>query len=158
MVILQGGVLRRIPNHKQMRTIYFTMTLIMPAYFILAISLSTLFFGMGLFLYSFASAFVVPCLTSLVAELCTDGDKGTTMGVFRSLGALARAFGPVFSSIVFWALGPTTCYCIGGILFIIPLVVLRSYSSSTYQCVTKKNQPENSTIKLETSDNKDTTD
>ena len=28
------------------------------------------------------------------------------MGVFRSLGALGRALGPAFGSLLFWSLGP----------------------------------------------------
>lgn len=68
------------------------------------------------------------------------------MGVLRSIGALARACGPVFGSmstfkesffkypfkatlfssrLVFWLMGPTLCYMIGGLLLLIPLVMLR---------------------------------
>ena len=45
-----------------------------------------------------ASATVVPCLTTLVSMYGGDDQKGTIMGVFRSLGALARALGPVMAS------------------------------------------------------------
>ena len=45
-----------------------------------------------------ASATVVPCLTTLVSMYGGDDQKGTIMGVFRSLGALARALGPVVAS------------------------------------------------------------
>lgn len=46
-----------------------------------------------------ASATVVPCLTTLISGFGGADQKGVVMGVFRSLGALARAFGPVLSSI-----------------------------------------------------------
>ena len=45
-----------------------------------------------------ASATVVPCLTTLVSVYGGEDQKGTIMGVFRSLGALARALGPVVAS------------------------------------------------------------
>ena len=45
-----------------------------------------------------ASATVVPCLTTMISIYGGADQKGTIMGVFRSLGALARAFGPVFAS------------------------------------------------------------
>lgn len=45
-----------------------------------------------------ASAIVVPCLTSCVSNLASAHSKGATIGVFRCLGALARALGPLFAS------------------------------------------------------------
>jgi hypothetical protein len=42
---------------------------------------------------------VVPCLTTLVSKYGGVEQKGTVMGVFRSLGALARALGPIVASI-----------------------------------------------------------
>jgi len=45
-----------------------------------------------------ASATVVPSLTTMVSVYGRDDQKGTVMGVFRALGALARALGPVFAS------------------------------------------------------------
>jgi len=37
-------------------------------------------------------------MTTLISGFGTESQKGAVMGVFRSLGALARAFGPVFAS------------------------------------------------------------
>lgn len=38
-------------------------------------------------------------MTTMVSKFGNDDEKGTILGVFRSLGALARALGPVFGSI-----------------------------------------------------------
>lgn len=46
-----------------------------------------------------ATSIVVPCLTTLASHYGSDAHKGKAMGTFRSLGALARAVGPVFASI-----------------------------------------------------------
>lgn len=46
-----------------------------------------------------ATSIVVPCMTTLVSHYGSDAHKGKAMGTFRSLGALARAVGPVFASI-----------------------------------------------------------
>ena len=64
------------------------------------------------------------------------------MGVFRSLGALGRALGPAFGSLLFWSLGPGSgkrlsfncghnfsteiSYAVGGLLLLIPWAILRS--------------------------------
>ncbi len=45
-----------------------------------------------------ASATVVPCVTTLVSGCGSADQKGTIMGIFRSLGALARALGPIIAS------------------------------------------------------------
>ncbi|KAK0397391.1 hypothetical protein QR680_002110 [Steinernema hermaphroditum] len=82
-------------------------------------------FYFGLSLYAVASATVVPCITSCVLELANESDKGVTTGIFRSLGALARALGPMVASTLFWVVGPAFCYAVGGLSLAIPLVLLR---------------------------------
>lgn len=51
-----------------------------------------------LYLFS-ATSIVVPCMTTMASHYGSDAHKGKAMGTFRSLGALARAVGPVFASI-----------------------------------------------------------
>lgn len=46
-----------------------------------------------------ATAFAVTCLTTLVSRYGNDDQKGSVLGIFRSLGALARAVGPVVGCI-----------------------------------------------------------
>ena len=41
---------------------------------------------------------MVPCLTALASENGPESQKGTVLGIWRSLGALARALGPVVIS------------------------------------------------------------
>ena len=44
------------------------------------------------------SAIVIPCLTSMTAAYGRADQKGAVIGTLRSLGALARAVGPLASS------------------------------------------------------------
>ena len=71
-----------------------------------------------------ASAVVVPCLTSLVASYGTMDQKGTVMGIFRSLGAMARALGPVLACTIYWCFGALTCYTLGAVALVVPCVLL----------------------------------
>lgn len=41
------------------------------------------------------AATVVPCLTTLISRNGKPHQKGVIVGIFRSLGALARALGPI---------------------------------------------------------------
>lgn len=52
----------------------------------------------GCFLFLIASATVVPSMTTMISGYGTDSQKGAVMGVFRALGALARALGPLVAS------------------------------------------------------------
>lgn len=49
--------------------------------------------------FCIATAFVVTCMTTLISEYGKHDQKGTVLGIFRSIGALARALGPIFASI-----------------------------------------------------------
>lgn len=46
-----------------------------------------------------ATAMVVTCMMTMVSHFGSHDQKGTVMGIFRSLGALARALGPILASI-----------------------------------------------------------
>ena len=59
-------------------------------------SVGQLYFA--LFLYAIPSATVIPSLTTLASNHSSDNQKGTVLGILRSLGALARACGPILSS------------------------------------------------------------
>lgn len=68
---------------------------------------------------------VVPCLMTMASMYGSEQQKGTLMGIFRSLGALARAIGPIFASIVFWSLNSTTTYLTGALFLFWPVLTLR---------------------------------
>jgi len=52
-------------------------------------------------------------------------ERGAALGIFRSLGALARGFGPLFASSLFWCFGPGVAYIVGAIFLLLPLEALR---------------------------------
>uniref|UniRef100_A0A914EF23 Major facilitator superfamily (MFS) profile domain-containing protein n=1 Tax=Acrobeloides nanus TaxID=290746 RepID=A0A914EF23_9BILA len=126
MFILQASYVRRIPNARQHMAALVGISLIIPGYLFIGIAHQQYIFYAGLALYSIASAIVVPSLTTLISNLSPEHEKGGTMGVFRSIGALARACGPIFGASMFWLCGPTFCYAFGGFLLAIPLIMLRS--------------------------------
>lgn len=74
------------------------MFLIIPAFVIIGWTTDVRLFYFGLFLYSISSAIVVPCLTTLASRFGPKDQKGVSLGIFRSIGSLARAAGPLFAS------------------------------------------------------------
>ncbi|CAK1547298.1 unnamed protein product [Leptosia nina] len=78
----------------------------------------------GLVLFALSTAFAVSCMTSMAAAQAPEESRGAVLGTVRSLGALARAAGPLIASTVYWCYGASVTYTIGAIILIIPAVML----------------------------------
>ncbi|KAI1708877.1 major facilitator superfamily domain-containing protein [Ditylenchus destructor] len=125
MALLQGGFVRRIPLNRQHRAATIGLAIVVPAFLLISLAFNQSILYLSLALYAAASAIVVPCLTTLVSAQCDENSKGACMGVFRSIGALSRACGPIFGSLLFWAMGPSLAYAIGGCLLVYPVYLMR---------------------------------
>ncbi|XP_050546290.1 major facilitator superfamily domain-containing protein 10 [Daktulosphaira vitifoliae] len=125
MALLQGGWVRKIPPSQTAKTATMGLLLIVPSFLCIGISNSSSLFIFGLILFAFSTSIVVPCMTTLASHYGSDAHKGKAMGTFRSLGALARAIGPVIASLSYWSIGPEITYCVGGILLLHPWFTLR---------------------------------
>ncbi|MBI2436033.1 MAG: MFS transporter [Candidatus Hydrogenedentes bacterium] len=77
----------------------------------------------GLFFLAAGAAQATPCLTALVSMYTPAHDQGRTVGVFRSLGALARALGPLVASLMYWRVGADVAYYLGAASIILPLAL-----------------------------------
>ncbi|GFR08914.1 major facilitator superfamily domain-containing protein 10 [Trichonephila clavata] len=138
MIFIQGGYVRRIPPGKETKSAAIGALLIIPAFILIGISNSIGVLYVGLALYAYASATVVPCLTTIASKFGSTSQKGTVLGIFRSLGSLARAFGPLVFAVAYWSLTPTVSYCIGGLLLIVPLLLILNLSKELPQLVVKE--------------------
>nr|XP_055240368.1 major facilitator superfamily domain-containing protein 10 isoform X4 [Gorilla gorilla gorilla] len=98
MATIQGAYARRIHPGGEVAAVKRALLLLVPAFLLIGWGRSLPVLGLGLLLYSFAAAVVVPCLSSVVAGYGSPGQKGTVMGTLRSLGALARAAGPLVAA------------------------------------------------------------
>uniref|UniRef100_A0A671UG44 Major facilitator superfamily domain-containing protein 10 n=2 Tax=Sparus aurata TaxID=8175 RepID=A0A671UG44_SPAAU len=125
MALIQGGYARRIKPGHHIKAVRMAIIALIPAFVLIGLSWNITMLYVGLALYSFAAAIVVPCLSTLVSDHGSASQKGTVMGILRSLGALARALGPVVSSSVYWIAGAQTCFLLTSASFIIPLALLR---------------------------------
>ncbi|XP_077572115.1 major facilitator superfamily domain-containing protein 10 isoform X2 [Stigmatopora nigra] len=124
MASIQGGYTRRIKPGHHAKAVRMAIATLIPAFILIGISWNIAVLYMGLALYSFAAAVVVPCLSMLVSEHGSASQKGTVMGILRSLGALARALGPVATSSVYWLAGAHMCFLVTSASLLIPLILL----------------------------------
>ncbi|XP_020283576.1 major facilitator superfamily domain-containing protein 10 isoform X1 [Pseudomyrmex gracilis] len=124
MAVLQGGWVRHIPPNKTKAISELGLWLIIPAFICIGVATSVLLLCTGIFLFAVSTAMVVTCMMTLVTRIGPEYQKGAITGIFRSLGALARACGPVIASLAFWCIGSSLTYLIGAVLLTLPPLIL----------------------------------
>ncbi|XP_011303553.1 major facilitator superfamily domain-containing protein 10 [Fopius arisanus] len=129
MATLQGGFVRRIPADKTKFFAEFGLWLIIPAFVFIGIAGNVGVLYVGIFIFSVSTAMAVTCLSTLVTRIGPEHQKGTITGIFRSLGALARASGPIIASIAFWSIGSTVTYLIGAVVLAVPPLILHTVNN-----------------------------
>ncbi len=124
LALVQGGyVRRRAPIIGPKRMSVHGFAALIPGMFMLAFAQTAPLMYLGLFFMAVGSAQVIPCLTSLASAYAPANVQGRVLGVFRSLGALARGVGPLFACVLYWRLGATIAYAILAAAVIIPLAI-----------------------------------
>ena len=125
LAFVQGGVVRRKAasiGEKKMATM--GLILLIPGLLSIAFAKTTLLLYVGLFFLACGSAMVIPCLTSLVTLYTPAEVQGKSIGIFRSLGALARVLGPIFAAIVYYKFGSSSPYLFGSAFLLIPIYMI----------------------------------
>lgn len=77
----------------------------------------------GVAVLVFGSGLVNPSTTGLISLYASQAEQGRVLGIFRSLGSLARAVTPLLAGIVFWMAGSLSVYLAGAVLVVVALVL-----------------------------------
>lgn len=121
LALTQGGYVRRKAHAVGEKTMTLRgLICIAPGLALVGLSHSVWVFYAGLFFLAVGSAMVTPCLTSLVSLYAPATQQGRVLGIFRSMGALARVIGPLAACILYWRLHATAAYLIGASLLLLP--------------------------------------
>ena len=124
LALVQGMYVRKrspIIGPKRMAVHGLLMTV--PGLALVGSAHSTAMLYFGLLFMAVGSAQVIPCLTALVSLYAPNDEQGRLLGVFRSLGALARAVGPLIACILYWRLGAGPAYFVGAAAVLIPAML-----------------------------------
>ncbi|MFP6581762.1 MAG: MFS transporter [Candidatus Hydrogenedentota bacterium] len=124
LTIVQGGYVRRKsatigPKRMSLQG----LVMIVPGLVCVGLANSAGLLYLGLFLMAVGSAQVIPCLTALASSYAPENEQGRILGVFRSLGALARGVGPLLACVLYWRLGSTAAYIIGAFGIVVPVLI-----------------------------------
>lgn len=124
IVIVQGGFVRRlVPKLGEKRLAITGLTLFLPGLVLVARAQSSSVLYAGLTFLAIASALVVPTLSSLASRYTPPDRQGLALGTFRSMGALARAVGPLMGGLLYWRMGSGAPFYVGAALILIPLML-----------------------------------
>ena len=127
LVLMQGGYVRRKASVIGERKMAFRgLIFLMPGLALLGFAQGNLLLYLGLFFMAVGSAQVIPCLTTLASQYAPPEEQGRVTGVFRSLGALARALGPIVACFLYWKVGSLSFYLVGTAFIVLPLILVRS--------------------------------
>lgn len=125
LALVQGGYVQRRSAHTGPKLLSVRgMMLAIPGLILIGASApakSPLLVYAGLGLLAVGVAHVTPCLTALASLYAPAGEQGRVLGVFRSVGALARAVGPLAGCVLYWRLGAASAYICAGLFLFFPL-------------------------------------
>ena len=117
LILTQGGIVRRLaPKVGEKKTAITGLTLV--AFGLAALSMASSQKGLylGLAFMALGAGLCSPTLTALVSLYAPSSEQGRALGVFRSIGSLGRALGPIAASFIFWWYGSDRLYILGAIV------------------------------------------
>ncbi len=124
IAVVQGGLLRRLaPKHGERKLTTLGLLFVVPGFVTVAFGGSLGLFFFGLFLMAFGSALVTPCTSALVSRYAPDDQQGLALGVFRSMGSLSRALGPILGGALYWRFGASTPYVAAAVFLLLPMLL-----------------------------------
>ncbi len=124
MAFVQGGLIRRLaPKHGEVRLARVGLATILPGLVLIAFATSEFMLYVAVFLLAVGAAIVIPCLRALVSLYTPAERQGEVLGIFNSLGALARVGGPIAAAVAYWTFTATFAYVGGAAILLIPLAL-----------------------------------
>ena len=121
LIFFQGAVARQLIRRVgERRTALFGVCSTLPGFLIIGNATSTAMLYGGLLLMTSGSGMTMPSLNSLVSRYTPGDRQGLSLGVFRSIGSLSRALGPIMGGLLYWKFDSSMPYWIGAAFLVVP--------------------------------------
>ncbi len=117
LIVTQGGIVRRLApkiGEKPTATSGLVLVAIGLGFLSQADTTGGLYLGLGIM--AVGAGLCSPTLTALVSLYAPAEEQGKALGMFRSIGSLGRAIGPIAASFVFWWYGSDNLYLAGAVI------------------------------------------
>ena len=122
IALVQGGIVRRLaPKYGERKLAKVGLWMVVPGLILVGWCQRELWLYVGLFLLSAGSSLVTPCLTALVSLYSPEDRQGEMLGIFRSVGSLARAIAPLMAAMAYWRFGSEWPYFGSAVVMLVPL-------------------------------------
>ena len=124
IAFVQGGIVRRLApkmGEKKLATVGIALSI--PGFLAIGFSGSETVLFLGLGFMAVGSALAMPCLSALASRYTPPDVQGLALGVFRSMGSLSRAIGPVIGGLLYWRFGMTSPYLLGAATLLAPVLM-----------------------------------
>ena len=119
---VQGGFVRRqAARIGEQRLAVAGVAATIPGLLLVGLAPDTRFLYAGLFLMACGSSCVTPCLSALLSQYTPVDRQGLSLGVFRSMGSLSRALGPLLGGVAYWQWGSRAPYLMGAVFLLAPV-------------------------------------
>jgi MFS family permease len=123
-ILTQGGLVRRaVPRFGEKAVLLTGLAFEFVGLLLTGLSDSSALLYAGLTAIGLGSGFINPSVSALVSLYSPAAQQGRMLGVFRSLGALARGFGPVSACLLYWWQGASITYVLAALILLVPWIM-----------------------------------
>lgn len=125
VIIIQGGVIRRISGKVAEKKIMLAGALCLILGFLSMIVFQTLaLYLVALGLVSMGSALLHPTIASAGSQLSNGQDHGKNQGIIRGFGALSRAISPIGFALLYFSFGFDIAFLLSSVLLMLGFVFI----------------------------------
>jgi len=123
LILTQGGIVRRaVPRFGERAVLLAGMAIVLAGFLVTGFSPTKFWLYAGLACLGMGSGLSNPTFSALVSLYSRVDQQGRMLGVFRSLGSLARGIGPLVACLIYWWQGALALYLTGALVLILPIV------------------------------------
>ena len=121
LILTQGGIVRRaVPKLGEKRVMLIGIAAVFAGLVALGLARSGGSLYLGLAAIGLGAGLTNPSISALVSLYSRAAQQGRMLGVFRSLGALARGLGPLGACLLYWWQGATATYLAAAVVILVP--------------------------------------
>lgn len=121
LIFTQGGLVRRaVPKFGEKAVLLVGLLSVCAGIGLVGVAQGPSLLYVGLGIIGLGVGLTNPTVSALVSLYSPAAQQGRMLGIFRSLGSLARGIGPIVACVLYWWLGATSTYLVAAIIVLAP--------------------------------------